>query len=258
MSISSIGITREFVVRPISSIGTLRSINMRRESALGTGHTIIVNNKSSLATKHLIGAFGRSSIAFRRAIHAPFGYNVYATNVATQVTTFLGFIDGNVSPLELTGITLADATYDLEFRLSGHYWGEQRFTEKFRVEILAGAPVVAAPPPLLDVTTEQFNDSVRLRWRFEQSFGTLVPDEFGIWTDTVGPPVTTGAPDFTEPAFEPRAYETVLDQAGMALFIAIAARTLGVNGPVSNVSEPTPLTAPSPPDNQFAEEEPEA
>lgn len=238
-----------------NSITLKRDVRLILQSSIAFERQIYTTVKTSLGLARLINQIGRTSIGLKRSIDFPFGYDVYARNVATDVVTYLGFIDGYDSPLELTGITLADAVYEIEFWLKGFYWQDQRYTTKFRVEISSGSAASAEPPPLRNVRTVQIQNIVQLIWEYEEVLGALVPDSFGIWTDTGGPPSTAGPPDIVRPVFGQEQYDYPIDQAGSPLYIAIAARTAGVNGPVSNVSEPVPLTDPDSPSDQFVEEE---
>ena len=73
------------------------------------------------------------------------GYQLYAKNLATAVVTDLGFIDVTAAPLELAGVALADGFYEIEVRLSGYYWKDERCLDRFLICVSAGAVIQSLP-----------------------------------------------------------------------------------------------------------------
>lgn len=183
------------------------------------------------------------------------GYRIVAVDTTTGAETDLGFIADDASPLSLAGITLADGTYDILIYLQGYLWHDQRMIDSIRVTVAGGVVSAALPPPVEDLTYDQYGDYTRFVWTWAQTFGCLDPDTFGLWVDTVGPPATAGAPDYTTPAETPRNYDLAHEQGVDTIWVAVAAISGATRGPESRLGPLAPASALSSPENQRADDD---
>jgi len=183
------------------------------------------------------------------------GYELWAEDVATKVRTLLGLIAHDASPLRLTGVTLADGTYDVLVYLEGYLWTDVRLVDVLRVTVSGGAVSAGLPPPVEDLGYSQVGDYTRLTWTWATRFGCLAPDSFGIWASTSAPPSTAGAPDVTVLAESPRRYAGVHEQGASATYYAVAALTGATRGPESRLGPVAAAGALSGPAVQFADDE---
>jgi len=183
---------------------------------------------------------------------ARLGYRCVARNVATDVETDLGFIDADASPLQLAGLALADGTYDIIFYAAGYWWEDTRQIQVYRVTITGGAPPANPQPPFVANGDYELADGeVVLSWDYLDQLGAADPDDFALWFGVASPVDTSGDPDDTVTAIEPRTYRA-REPHTQAGFWAIRARSGAVNGPVLEIQIPAPAGAITTPDNQRA------
>ena len=183
------------------------------------------------------------------------GYRIVAVDTTTGVETDLGFIAHDASPLTLSGITLANGTYDIQIYLQGYLWHDQRMIDSVRVTVAGGIVSTALPPPVEDLAYTQYGDYTRFIWTWAQTFGCLDPDTFGLWVSTVGPPATAGAPDYTTPAETPRNYDLMHEQGTDTIWVAVASLAGAIRGPESRLALLAPAVALSSPANQRADDD---
>jgi len=168
--------------------------------------------------------------------------------------SFVGFIDRDDVPLELTGIAMSAGRHEVEARPAEYFW-EPRVPESVWVGTIDGAGNLKAAVPdaieNLRATVFRFvTNNVELFWQYETRFGSVDPEEFAVWTDTVTPVDVSGAPDTTVDFLQDGAAHAFLTLTA-SRFVAVRARTSTLDGPVSEIFVTIP-PVPDSPDNQFA------
>ena len=163
------------------------------------------------------------------------GWQIYARNIATGTVTNLGWTDeGN---LTLSGVALADATYDIEARPYGNYWHDARSAVRMRVVISGGDVAAAVPPPVRNLRARPFSAWGRdILWTWWEDFNTTTPADFALWFADASPVDTSGDPDAVREARA--AGQTHLHRYAQtaAKVVAICARDSSeVKGPVSEL-----------------------
>jgi len=211
--------------------------------------------QAKISSSNSIRAYQRHLQITSNEISHKIGYRITAVDTTTEVETELGFIAYDSSPLELTGVTIADGTYDLRVYLQGYRWKDARLIDAVRITVSGGAVSDALPPPIENLNYDQIDEYTRFIWTWSQTFGCLTPAEFGLWVSTIGAPSIAGAPTLTVEAEIPRNYEITHHQQSDTIWIAVAAiHAGGTRGPESRLGPLAPVTALSSPSTQFAEE----
>jgi hypothetical protein len=177
------------------------------------------------------------------------GWDVWATNLDTGAETRLGFVAE--ATMALTGVVLADGHYLVRMRPQGQFWSGYRDDQSWLVAIEGGE--VAIPLPLVQNLTYQFRaEDTLLTWNWLATHITFDPSDFGVWTSEVGPPETTGAPDYTVGAYGVGRYSAAIAQGDTPLWVAVRARRGGALGPVGRLELPAPPPLLASPPNQLA------
>ena len=184
------------------------------------------------------------------------GYRITAVDTTTLEETDLGFINADDAPLTLSGITLADGTYDLLVYLQGFLWHDQVMIDRLRVVVSGGVVIAQLPPPIEELRYTQLGDYTRFLWTWSQTFGSLDPDTFGVWISNAAPPATAGTPDITVVAETPRNYSATYLQGSVdTIWVAVAAISGATRGPESRLTALAPQSALSSPTTQQADDD---
>jgi len=218
---------------------------------------------SQFTVRRTICPKGRQQITLHRSCHFHYGYEVYSIDdiKGTGAVTYLGFIDARASPLTLAGINLADGTYDLLFRFVGFYWKGHEWTKRMRVKVSGGELVATAPAPIIHLETElnrnEGNDLFVLSWYYQEYFGALMPDYFGVWVSYIGYPDPSDPPQYIV-SFdgEQVQYRLSIPHAGGTIYVRVAAITGVARGPRETTSR-SMAALPAAPGSQTVLEEPQ-
>ncbi len=204
-------------------------------AALGLQHEVRSGGAAGLGLNHGVRSGSKTALSTGHNVHQPTQYRIFAIDTTSSIETELGVIDATAVPLELTGITLDDGVYDIKIRLEGWIWDCGDMLTLFRITVASGSISATIPPPIFNLTGTQRDIYLLLRWEWLTTFGTTTPDEFGVWFSTVGPPDTSTTPTATVKTSGgvPGTFEFTIEQNTDDLYIAVAARAAGVNGPVS-------------------------
>jgi hypothetical protein len=182
--------------------------------------------------------------------HALAGYELFCTDLATGIETYLGFLDRD-GALSLSGVALPDGRYRVRARASGCFWRGYRYEEKFLVAIQGGVPIYPLPEVLDLGYRYQLTDTV-LRWTWFASEDTLAPDDWAIWTSLTEPVNVTGAPQYVVAAGSPGQYTATVAQGNAPLYAVVCARHGATRGAIALLTIPTPPAPIDSPANQSA------
>jgi hypothetical protein len=182
--------------------------------------------------------------AFARA-----GYHLYATDLATGLETYLGFVDRTA--LNLADVALPDGRYRVRVRAQGCFWLDYRLEERFLVAIEGGVPIYPLPVAADFGHSFQLTDTL-LRWNWYAAEDTLAPQDWAIWTSLTSPVNTSGAPQYTVPAGGPGQYTAAIAQGQAPLYVALCARYSSSRGAIVTLDVPEPPPALDSPLNQSA------
>ncbi|GEM_PF-2302232 len=176
------------------------------------------------------------------------GWDIWATDTATEEAVLLGFIAGDADPKELADIALADGVYEIEARPSEWFWPGARSA---RVATLitdpdgGGGPITGLPV-IQNLRRELVAFKSRIRWDVvnEQSSEAF---KFGLWFGPTSPVDTSGSPDaFVSYRAGKGAYEVTRTQVATE-YVAVAAFTPDQLGEVAELLMPWDLVAPDSP-----------
>lgn len=173
-------------------------------------------------------------------------YLIYAEEINTKTRTYLGSIDAKASPLELNNIALADGIYDLIFFLKG-YSINVELIKRARIIIDSGTVDPVSTGPIIDLSYQQIDNICKIYWIYVEDLRCLTPDSFGIWISTSGQPDTNLDPDIVLDYDGFVSYQYPIEQNSDTLWIAVASRLSGSNGPISFLDEIFPMSSPATP-----------
>lgn len=174
---------------------------------------------------------------------------IYATNQATQVLTFLGYVTGTAGTL--TDVALADGFYTIEVRSSGNYWTEARARITFDVEIDGGVVVSSGIPNIINLRAERGLDfQTVLKW--SSTYTADVADlNFAIFESATPSIDVSGVPDYILPALrEVGTYQLKPDPQTGDLYYAVVAYRPSELGNGSEIFSPWSTTPPVSPQSQ--------
>jgi len=197
------------------------------------------------------GPRGAHSASLLSAYTRP-GWALWATDIATDLVTFLGFIDEGSTTLP--AVALADGTYNIEARPWRWLWRDCRSATYMRVTISGGAIVAEVPPPVEDLRAADLTGWGRdISWTWLALWGTVTPVDFGLWFSASTPVNTAGAPDATLTARTAGANHMYRYAQPAARYVAVAARdATPTKGPVSEIYLDYPSGSISAPERQWA------
>lgn len=178
------------------------------------------------------------------------GYAVWAKNVDTGAWSELGFIAAGGTIL--SGVSLADGTYDLEARPWGWYWRECRDARRLRVTISGGAIAADLPPAVQNLRAGDLTAlGRRLYWTWAAGYGVSTPTHFRLWFSASSPVDTSGDPDAAVAA-QAAGYDCVYrydqDAAG---YVAVRAWDGTDHGPAAELALDYPSGSIAGPDRQW-------
>jgi len=233
---SSMRPNRIYIQRLFSNIVPMRQWLQEMDSSLRAKRNFLYGTEIGLGKGKL----------FKRDVLIHGGYEIVQTNIDPHVS--LGFIQDTGGSLNLP-VALSDGDYILEIRPVGSFWNV-RNVETLQFTITGGELEAPLPPDILNLGFGNMWYGTEIFWRWENTFNTLTPDEFGLWFSTSDPtPPITGTPDATLTATIPGDFNFIFDTHTVnPTFVAVAARTGGVNGVPSfeTLTLPTPVVPDSP------------
>lgn len=184
---------------------------------------------------HVLTRLDLARHAFARA-----GWALYATDTATDTTTYLGFVKDDDSPLALSGVSLADGTWDIEARPWGNFWRDTRSATRLRV-VISGGEILSGTNDLPEVTQLRAGDISQwgrtISWTWQDGYRVTTPTDFALWFAAASPVDTSGEPDITITARPADRNHTYRYNQTAAAVVAIAARDSSENkGTVSELA----------------------